>query len=95
MKTIKVVYKVKAEYAETNKDNIRAIYEELAEGNHEGLSYQAHVGEDGQTFMHILTVENDEDASIVPNTAAFQKFREELRSGVEVPPSNEEMTPIV
>lgn len=94
MKTIKVQYKVKADYAEQNKKNIKAVMAELAELNQTDICYYAHVGSDNQSFMHILTVENDDDASIIPNLAAFKIFREQLSTGLEVPPSNEEFTPI-
>jgi len=89
MKTIKVQYQVNKDYVEQNKSNIRAVMAEVLTINKAGVSYEAYCCEDGQTFIHLLTVENDEDASIVPNTQAFQIFRKQLAQGLIAPPVNE------
>ena len=55
MKSVKVQYTVKAEYADTNKKNVAKVMADLRELAHPGIKYSAFVMEDGKTFIHFGT----------------------------------------
>jgi len=59
MKSVKVEYRVRPEFAEENATNIRRVMDALRERPIEGLKYIAFVLADGETFVH-LTVAKDE-----------------------------------
>jgi hypothetical protein len=60
MKTVRVQYKVKPEYAETNKANIANVMADLRGINDSSIKYSSYMFDDGQTFMHFAMF-NDDD----------------------------------
>ncbi len=89
MKVTKVEYTVREDFVETNKANIGKVMEELRASNNHDVKYMAFLKEDGKSFMHLVLSANDEAGKIISGLSAFQHFREELNSGVEVKPVSE------
>ena len=93
MKAVKVQYTVKAEYAETNKANIRQVMADLQELSNPGIKYSTFVLEDGKTFVHFGIYSDQEALDVVNNLPSFQTFREQLKaSGPEAPPKGDDLT---
>ena len=92
MKAVKVQYTVKAEYAETNKANIRQVMADLQELANQGIRYSAFVLEDGKTFIHFGLYTDQVALDVVNNLPSFQSFREQLKaSGPESPPKGDDL----
>ncbi len=93
MKSVKVQYTVKAEYAETNKGNIRQVMSDLRELAHPGIKYSSFILEDGKTFLHFGMYADQEALEVVNNLPSFQSFREQLKtSQPETPPRGDDLT---
>jgi len=93
MKSVKVQYTVKAEYAATNKANISQVMADLRELRHPGIKYSTFVFEDGKTFLHFGIYADQEALDVVNNLPSFQSFREQLKaSGPEVLPKGDDLT---
>ena len=86
MKVTKVEYTVRKDFIETNKANIGKVMEELRATNNHDVKYMAFLKDDGKSFMHLVLSANDEAGKIISGLSAFQHFRKELNSGVEVKP---------
>ncbi len=90
MKIVKVTYTSKADYAEQNKVNIKAVMDELYKLNHAGINYNTCVCADGKTFIHTAFFKSEEDEKILLTLPVFKHFQEQLKaSGPEVPPKQE------
>jgi hypothetical protein len=90
MKAVKVVYTVKAEYAEKNAENINGVMNELRRIDHPGLKYSAFRMEDKKSFVHFVLVNDEEAEKMLTNLDSFKKFQAELKaSRPEVPPGVE------
>ena len=93
MKSVKVQYTVKAEYADTNKKNVAKVMADLRELAHPGIKYSTFVMEDGKTFIHFGMYADQEALDVVNNLPSFQSFREQLKaSGPEAPPKGNDLT---
>lgn len=92
MKTVKVEYRVRRDYAETNKVNIKAVMEELRGLGDVGVKYRVFVKEDGRSFIHLATTRDEESEAVIPNLDTFKKFREQLSAGAESKPVQESIT---
>ena len=74
MKSVKVQYMVKTEYAETNKKNIARVMADLRELAHPGIKYSTFVLDDGKTFVHFGMYADQEALDVVNNLV----FRQEV-----------------
>ena len=93
MKSVKVQYTVKAEYANSNKKNVANVMADLRELAHPGIKYSTFVLNDGKTFVHIGMYAGQEALDVVNNLPSFQSFREQLKaSGPEAPPKGDDLT---
>jgi hypothetical protein len=93
MKIVKVTYTTKAEYAEQNKTNIKAVMNDLQQLNDPGINYNACVGPDDKTFTHYAFFTSDVEQKVLFDLPSFKHFQEQLKaSGPEVPPKNELLT---
>jgi quinol monooxygenase YgiN len=93
MKSVKVQYTVKAEYAETNKGNIRQVMADLQELANPGIKYSSFILEDGKTFIHFGMYADQEALEVVNSLPSFQSFREQLKaSQPETPPRGDDLT---
>ena len=93
MKSVKVQYTVKTEYAETNKNNIARVMADLRELANQGIKYSTFVLDDGKTFVHFGMYADQEALDVVSSLPSFQAFREQLKaSGPEAPPKGDDLT---
>jgi quinol monooxygenase YgiN len=93
MKSVKVQYTVKTEYAVTNNNNIATVMADLRELANPGIKYSTFVLEDGKTFIHFGMYADQEALDVVNSLPSFQAFREQLKaSGPEAPPKGDDLT---
>ena len=93
MKTVRVQYKVKPDYAETNKVNIAKVMSDLRGLNDEGIKYSSFLFADGLTFMHFAMFKDEEGQKRLNELESFKKFGAELKaSNPEEPPKVENLT---
>jgi hypothetical protein len=70
-------YKVKPEYVAQNKKNLDEFIEALTAASVPGLSYRIFLEEDEQTFLHLVTSQDDPSA-VITSLPSFKKFQSEL-----------------
>ena len=93
MNAVKVQYTVKADYVETNKQNIAKVMEDLRNINSPDIKYSAFLQDDGKTFVHFVMRASEEAAAVLSNLDSFKDFQQQLRaSGPESPPKAENLT---
>jgi L-rhamnose mutarotase len=92
MRRVLVRYKVKPDQAATNAELVRAVYEELAHTRPAGFRYATFQLDDGVSFMHFASQESD--ANPLAESAAFQRFQENIRDRCEEPPTVAELTEV-
>lgn len=95
MKSVIVNYTVRAEFADKNATNIRAVMDELRDRNDPSVRYQAFRKADGVSFVHFGMYENDEAQKRLTESEAFAKFQKELRASEPVSPPNAEWLDLV
>jgi hypothetical protein len=79
MSVTKVIrYKTKAESADENERLIRGVFAELAEERPDGLHYAAFRLDDGVTFLHVATF--DDERNPLTTSAAFADFQSGIGS---------------
>ena len=89
---VKVTYTVKPEFIQRNQENINLFMADFKKLNSDEFRYTVFLGDDGKTFIHLSTYQNEEIQKRlldVPLFKSFQKQRDE--SGLEVEPSIEVM----
>jgi len=91
MKTTIVEYTVRKDYVETNKANIRAVTDELAQKGDTGVQYFASLKDDGQSFVHVVISRDEEGSKVVPSLNAFKHFRTQLNTGLVSGPNSTNM----
>ena len=95
MKIVKVTYTAKAEYAEQNKANIRAVMSDLQQLNHPGINYNCCVEPDGKTFIHTAFFEADENQKILFDLPSFQHFQQQLKASTPETPPKQDLLSLV
>jgi L-rhamnose mutarotase len=70
-------YKVKPEYVAQNKRNLDEFIAALTAASVRGLCYRVFLEEDGQTFLHLVTSQDDPSA-VITGLPSFKKFQSEL-----------------
>jgi Antibiotic biosynthesis monooxygenase len=78
MKHVMVRYKVKPDRAAENEELVRAVYEELARTEPEGLRYATFQLGDGVSFVHLASVETEDGHSPLSEVPAFRRFQENI-----------------
>jgi hypothetical protein len=85
MSSVKVVrYRTKPEHAEENADLVRAVYGELAADSPAGLSYTTYRLSDGVTFVHVATIDGEDNPLV--SSAAFNRFQQGIADRCEEGP---------
>lgn len=93
MVIVKVTYTTKAEFSEQNQRNIKNVMNDLQNGNHQGINYNACLSADSKTFTHTAFFKSDDDQKLLNELPSFKIFQEQLKSGgLEVPPKQELLT---
>ncbi|MFV3077282.1 hypothetical protein [Niveispirillum fermenti] len=83
----KAEYRVKAEFAQRNLENIKVFLPLAKQRLRPGSSYSVSVSEDGRSFLHLFIHQAREDVDILGEIPAFLHFLEEVMDGCEAPPS--------
>jgi hypothetical protein len=83
MPHVMVRYRVRPDRVAENEELVRAVYEELASMQPDGLRYATYRLADGVTFVHVA--EHAEDNPL-RQVAAFQRFQEGIRERCDEPP---------
>lgn len=86
MSKVIVKYKVKADKASENIDYIKKVFSALKESSPEGLRYTSFVLEDGLTFIHIASIETEDDSNPLMAIPEFQAFIADIGSRCDEPP---------
>jgi hypothetical protein len=84
MRRVMVRYTIKAERVAENEQLVRAVYEELDRAQPDGLHYATFKLNDGVTFIHLATHENENPLQQVE---AFQRFQQGIRDRCDEPPA--------
>lgn len=93
MKTIRVTYTVKQEFAAKNQENIQLFLEEVKRIADPDMRYLVLLAEDGKTFSHISIYKNDESQYKFLNLQSFKAFQKQRdESGLEKEPVIESYT---
>jgi hypothetical protein len=88
MPHVMVRYRVHPDRVAENEQLVRAVYDELAVSQPEGLHYATFKLPDGVTFIHVA--QHDEPNPLA-TIAAFQRFQEGIRARCEEPPAVTEL----
>ena len=92
MQVITVTYTVKPEFVAENQANIQRVMESLCANPIDGVHYVAFMKEDGQTFVHINMVRDDQSLNQFTELEEFKAFQQALRnSGPLSPPTREDL----
>jgi hypothetical protein len=78
-----VRYRVHPDHVAENEQLVRAVYDELAASQPEGLHYATFKLSDGVTFVHVA---QHDEPNPLPTIAAFQRFQEGIQARCEEPP---------
>jgi hypothetical protein len=70
-------YTVKPGYVAQNRQNLDEFITALTAAAVPGLSYRVFLEEDGQTFLHLVTAQDDPSA-VITSLPSFRKFQSEL-----------------
>jgi L-rhamnose mutarotase len=65
------------EYVAQNRQNLDEFIAALTAASVPGLSYRVFLDEDGQTFLHLVTSQDDPSA-VITGLPSFKKFQSEL-----------------
>jgi hypothetical protein len=76
MKRVMVRYRVKPEHVDENERLVRAVYDELAAREPDGLRYATFKLDDGVTFVHLAF---HDDPNPLAGVAAFAEFQRGIR----------------
>jgi len=86
MGQIIVRYKVKPDYAEENKNLIKAVFAELTKTRPAGIRYSSYKLEDGLTFVHHAVVSTADGTNPLPRLEAFKSFTRNIKERCDEPP---------
>jgi len=70
-------YTVKPEYVSQNERNLDEFIAALTAASVPGLSYRVFLEEDGQTFLQLVTSQ-DNPSAVITGLPSFKKFQSEL-----------------
>ncbi|QKC85505.1 hypothetical protein EB232_31670 [Mesorhizobium sp. NZP2077] len=68
---------MKQEFVEQNRQNLDDFIAALTAASVPGLSYRIFLEEDGQTFLHLVTSQDD-PSEIITGLPSFKKFQSDL-----------------
>lgn len=92
MRTITVRYRVKQGRAEENKRLVESVFASLAASAPEGLHYATFVEPDGVSFVHVATIDGEENP--LQADPAFRAFTAEIEDRCDVPPQSTQLTQV-
>jgi hypothetical protein len=83
MPHVMVRYRVQPDRVAENEELVRAVYDELATSQPDGLQYATFKLPDGVTFVHVA---EHGQPNPLAETAAFQRFQEGIQDRCDEPP---------
>ena len=84
MKSVKVTYTVKSEFAPKNQENINSFMKDFRKLASADFRYAVYLCDDGKSFMHLSMYANDEIQKQVLDIDSFKSFqRQRDESGLE------------
>lgn len=86
MKRVIVRYKVKQDKVDENIAYINDVFASLKELAPENFRYASFRLEDGVSFVHIASMESDDDANPLPSLDAFKAFVANIADRCDEPP---------
>ncbi len=86
MRQVMVRYKVKPERVAENEALVRAVYDELADAEPDGIRYATFRLEDGVSFVHVA-LQSDDRPSPLPELGAFRRFAAGIEERCDEPPA--------
>jgi hypothetical protein len=86
MRQVMVRYRVKPDRVQENEALVRAVYEELARTQPDGLRYATFKLEDGVSFVHVASVATDDGRNPLTELQAFREFQREIGDRCDQPP---------
>ena len=94
MKKVIVRYRIKADQVGENQKLIAAVFSELKMARPEGLRYASFLQQDGQSFVHVASIETPDGTNPLANLATFKAFQKDLQSRCLEAPVATEITEI-
>ena len=85
MKRVMISYKIKSDQVERNEELVRDVYEELSRVRPDGFRYATFKLEDGVTFVHIASYDEDAEFSLPRDSAAFGRFQDGIEERYDEP----------
>lgn len=90
MKSIRVTYTVKKEFAQKNVENIKLFLKDVRKIANSNMQYFVLLAEDGVTFSHLSIYKNDAAQNRFLSLESFKSFqRQRDESGLEKEPAIE------
>ena len=86
MRHVMVRYKVKPDSAAQNETLVRRVYEELQQFAPTGIHYATFVLEDGVSFVHMASIDDEDGRNPLTDVAAFRAFQEGIDDRCDEPP---------
>ena len=86
MKRVIVRYKVKEDRVHQNIRFIKDVFLALERSKPEGLRYTTFQLEDKVSFIHIVSLESEDDTNPLASLKEFKAFTEDIASRCEEPP---------
>ena len=83
MPHVMVQYRVHPDRVAENEELVRAVYDELATSQPEGLHYATFKLPDGVSFVHVA---QHDEPNPLRSVAAFQRFQEDIQARCAEPP---------
>lgn len=88
MRRMIIQYKVKPDLAAENQQSIERVFAELRAASPAGIRYISFKGDDGVTFMHLVSVETETGENPLEQLPAFKAFQASVRDRCEVLPAS-------
>jgi len=77
MISVKVTYTVKPDFVEQNKANIKTFLEDFKKLNPSDFKYEVFLCDDGITFLHLSSYNNEAIQNHILNVPSFKNFQKE------------------
>lgn len=94
MRQLIVRYRLRPDQVETNERLVRAVYDELRTARATGIRYATFRADDGVTFLHLASIEDEAGRRALPDLPAFQAFIADLAARCVEQPVTTELTAI-
>ena len=94
MKYVLVRYKVKLDKASENQELIKTVFAELGKKRPDGLRYASFLEDDGQSFIHVASIETKDGSNPLSDMEAFKAFQKDIKFRCIEPPLAVELTEI-